>query len=86
VLLILGGCNATPPVHQGRCCFDDVAACCARAATANVMIGLLASTNPHLYELEAVRKGLNENGYFEGRNLAIISRSADSQLEQLPRL
>jgi hypothetical protein len=37
-------------------------------------------------ELEAVRKGLNESGYFEGRNLAIIYRPADSQLEQLPRL
>jgi putative ABC transport system substrate-binding protein len=50
------------------------------------VIGLLAGTNPNLYQLEAVRKGLNENGYFEGRNLAIIYRSADSQLEQLPRL
>jgi putative ABC transport system substrate-binding protein len=59
-----------------------MAACCARAATANVSDRLA----PHLYELEAVRKGLNENGYFEGRNLAIIYSSADSQLEQLPRL
>jgi putative tryptophan/tyrosine transport system substrate-binding protein len=50
------------------------------------VIGLLTGTNPHLYELKVVRKGLNESGYFEGRDLAIIYRSADSQLEQLPRL
>jgi hypothetical protein len=31
------------------------------------VIGLLTGTNPHLYELKVVRKGLNESGYFEGQ-------------------
>ena len=50
------------------------------------VIGLLTGTNLFFADWEAVRKGLNESGYFEGRNLAIVYRSADGQLERLPRL
>jgi putative ABC transport system substrate-binding protein len=50
------------------------------------VIGLLTATNLNFDQIQAIRKGLNEGGYFEGRNLAIISRSADGQFDRLPML
>ncbi len=50
------------------------------------VIGLLTATNLFFDQFEAVQKGLNESGYFEGDNLAIIYRSADSQFARLPSL
>jgi putative ABC transport system substrate-binding protein len=50
------------------------------------VIGLLTATNLNFYQFKAVQKGLNESGYFEGRNLAIINRSADGQFDRLPTL
>jgi putative ABC transport system substrate-binding protein len=35
---------------------------------------------------DAIRQGLRENGYVEGRNLVIEYRAADAKLERLPRL
>jgi putative tryptophan/tyrosine transport system substrate-binding protein len=35
--------------------------------------------------LDALRKGLRDFGYFEGRNLAIEYRSANGQAERFPR-
>jgi putative ABC transport system substrate-binding protein len=37
-------------------------------------------------ELEALRKGMEELGYFEGRNVAIEARWADGDATRLPRL
>ena len=37
-------------------------------------------------ELEALRKGLRELDYIEGRNLVIEARWADGDLARLPRL
>lgn len=50
------------------------------------VIGLLTARNLQFFELKAVQKGLNEGGYVEGRNLAIIYRSADGQFDRLPML
>jgi putative ABC transport system substrate-binding protein len=50
------------------------------------VIGLLTARNLQFFELKAIQKGLNEGGYVEGRNLAIIYRSADGQFDRLPML
>jgi len=50
------------------------------------VIGLLTSTNLPTDQLKSIQKGLNEGGYFEGRNLAIMYRSADGQFDRLPTL
>src|SRR5262245_48186329 len=36
--------------------------------------------------LDAFRKGLAENGFVEGRNLAVVYRSAEANAERLPAL
>jgi ABC-type uncharacterized transport system substrate-binding protein len=50
------------------------------------VIGLLSATALPTDQFRAIQKGLNEGGYFEGRNLAIIYRSADGQFDRLPML
>ena len=50
------------------------------------VIGLLTATNLNFAQFKAIQKGLNEGGYFEGRNLAIMYRSADGQFDRLPTL
>jgi len=45
-----------------------------------------ASSATGAAQLEALRKGLAELGYFEGRNIAIESRWADGDATRLPRL
>jgi putative ABC transport system substrate-binding protein len=52
------------------------------------VIGLLGATTAQSYaaQLTAFRQGLNETGYFEGRNVMIEYRWADNQYERLPTL
>jgi putative ABC transport system substrate-binding protein len=50
------------------------------------VIGLLSATALPTDQFRAIQKGLNEGGYFEGRNLAIIYRSAEGQFDRLPML
>jgi putative ABC transport system substrate-binding protein len=50
------------------------------------VIGLLSATALPIDQFRAIQKGLNEGGYFEGRNLAIIYRSADGQFDRLAML
>jgi len=50
------------------------------------VIGLLTATNQSDNWLRALQQGLSEGGYAEGRNLAIIYRSADNQYDRLPAL
>ena len=51
-------------------------------------VGFLISETPAGQEsrLEALRAGLRERGYVEGKNIAIEMRSAIGQYEQLPKL
>jgi putative tryptophan/tyrosine transport system substrate-binding protein len=52
------------------------------------VIGFLGSTpsGPYAAIVAAVRKGLEETGFFEGQNLAIEYRWADNQPDRLPAL
>jgi len=49
-------------------------------------IGLLTAANLNFDQFKSIQKGFNETGYVEGRNLAIIYRSADSQFDRLSML
>lgn len=51
-------------------------------------IGFLgtASAAGYVAEVDAVRAGLRDYGYVEGRNLVIEFRWADGRLERLPQL
>ncbi|WP_407522073.1 ABC transporter substrate-binding protein [Methylobacterium oryzisoli] len=52
------------------------------------VIGYLGSETPERYasRLDAFRKGLDEAGYVEGRNVVIAYRWADGQYDRLPAL
>ena len=49
-------------------------------------LGLLTTAEPDAAVLAAIKRGLGERGYVEGRNLTIVARSADGKFEQLPAL
>ena len=50
------------------------------------VVGLLSGALVHDYQLRALRQGLKEAGYIEGRNIAIKYVSADGRFERLPEL
>jgi len=50
------------------------------------VIGLLTVANPPDWATNGIRVGLAEAGYLEGRNLIIISRSAEGQFSRLRAL
>jgi putative ABC transport system substrate-binding protein len=54
--------------------------------TANATVGLLTTVTFDAEVLDAIRKGLGERGYVEGRNLTLLSRSAEGKLDRLPAL
>lgn len=58
----------------------------ARAQPAMATIGLLTAANLPDWANKAIRTGLQESGYVEGRNLSIISRSAEGHFDRLPAL
>jgi len=59
----------------------------ARAQRAAVpVIGLLTVANPPEWATNGIRVGLAEAGYVEGRNLIIITRSAEGQFSRLRAL
>jgi ABC-type uncharacterized transport system substrate-binding protein len=59
----------------------------ARAQKTVPRVGVLLYTNPEIDpNIEAVRHGLRDLGYIEGRNLAIEYRYAEGRPERLPQL
>jgi putative ABC transport system substrate-binding protein len=70
-------------------CWAAVLPCAARAQkSAMPMIGFLSSRTSEQagYVVAAFRKGLEEAGYVEGRNITIEFRFADGQNDRLPEL
>jgi putative ABC transport system substrate-binding protein len=73
-ITLLGGAAATWPLAaRGQ-----------QAAIA--LIGLLTGAHLDDRQLRAIRQGLKELGYIEGRNIAIKYLSADGRFERLPAL
>jgi putative ABC transport system substrate-binding protein len=72
----LGGAAAWPVAARGQ------------QQPSMLAIGFLdsRSSDEVVSRLRAFREGLNETGYVEGENLAIVYRWADNQLERLPAL
>jgi putative ABC transport system substrate-binding protein len=58
----------------------------ATRAQQRATIGLLSSATMADWAQVAVRRGLADEGFVEGRNLVIITRSAEGQLDRLPAL
>src|SRR6478672_11330377 len=52
------------------------------------VVGILGSVSPGPYSrfIEAIKQGLREAGYVEGRNVAIEYRWAEGQYDRLPQL
>jgi putative tryptophan/tyrosine transport system substrate-binding protein len=50
------------------------------------LVGLLLSTQFDDRQIGAIRQGLKDGGYIEGRNLAIKYRSADGRFDRLPAM
>jgi len=50
------------------------------------LVGLLLSTQLDDPQIGAIRQGLGDVGYIEGRNLAIKYRSADGRFDRLPAI
>jgi putative ABC transport system substrate-binding protein len=59
----------------------------ARAQQASMaLVGLLLSTQLDDRQIGAIRQGLKDAGYIEGRNLALKYRSADGRFDRLPAM
>jgi putative ABC transport system substrate-binding protein len=69
----LGGAAAWPAVGWGQ-------------QPAMPVIGLLSGTQAEDRQISAIRQGLKEGSYTEGRNVAIKYRSADGHFDRLPGL
>src|SRR5262249_15012745 len=72
-IALLGGAAAWPLAARAQ-----------QAAIA--LIGLLTGAHLDDRQLRAIRRGLKEFGYIEGRNIAIKYLSADGRFERLPAL
>jgi putative ABC transport system substrate-binding protein len=70
---MLGGLLLRPPAARGQVAKD-------------AKIGLLTERSLSPEYLQALRRGLTELGWVEGRSFTIVQRSADGYLERLPGL
>ena len=70
---LIGGVAATWPLVAG-------------AQQQMQTIGLLTPSNLPEWAVSGIRKGLDETGYAEGRNLTVLYRSAEGQFDRLPAL
>jgi putative tryptophan/tyrosine transport system substrate-binding protein len=69
----LGGAAAWPLTAQAQ-------------QPALALVGLLSSVQLDDRQVGAIRQGLKDGGYIEGRNVAIKYRSADARFDRLPAL
>jgi putative ABC transport system substrate-binding protein len=58
----------------------------ARAQKPEPVIGVLTAINLADWATDAIRSGLGEAGYVEGRNLTIVSLSAEGHFDRVPEL
>jgi ABC-type uncharacterized transport system substrate-binding protein len=72
-ITLLGGTAAWPLMARAQ-------------QTTMALVGLLSGTHRDDREISAIRQGLKDAGYIEGRNLAIKYRSADGHFDRLPAL
>jgi putative ABC transport system substrate-binding protein len=72
-MTLLGGAAAWPLVARAQ-------------QSTMALVGLLSGALVYDYQLRALRQGLKEAGYIEGRNIAIKYVSADGRFERLPAL
>jgi putative ABC transport system substrate-binding protein len=77
-IALLGGAAVTPLAYPHA----------ARAQKSPPLIGFLGGADPVGYrpQIEALRQGLADHGYVEGRGIAIEYRWAEGQYERLPAL
>jgi putative tryptophan/tyrosine transport system substrate-binding protein len=73
-ITLVGGAAATWPVAARR------------QQPVMALVGLLSSVQLDDRQVGAIRQGLKDGGYIEGRNVAIKYRSADAHFDRLPAL
>jgi ABC-type uncharacterized transport system substrate-binding protein len=73
ITLVGGAAAAWPPAARAQ-------------QPAIALVGLLSSAQLDDRQTGAIRQGLKDAGYVEGRNVAIKHRSADARFERLPAL
>jgi putative tryptophan/tyrosine transport system substrate-binding protein len=73
IIGFLGGAAAWPLTAQAQ-------------QPALALVGLLSSVHLDDRQVGAIRQGLKDGGYIEGRNVAIKYRSADARFDRLPAL
>jgi putative tryptophan/tyrosine transport system substrate-binding protein len=77
ILVLLGGAIIASP---------RAAVCAEQKAMPVVALLHFASPGPFAYQVDALRQGLAENGYVDGKNVVIETRWAEGHLERLPAL